>query len=244
MPLQVKGAHLKVAATNSKTTSTTTAGSRQIAALGLFCGVGWVEGRLWLGDWLAFVEAGPVVEGGEGAGLHAVNVEGAVEVIYFVLEDAGVPARGLDEVGFGALVEEFDADGAGTGDNGGKAWEAEAAFVEMFQFVAGVGDYGIDDDVERDGAAFAFGQVGGGEAFQEVLAVFDHSELERLADLWSGEADAGGVMHGVVHVSNEALYFFAGDFVRREESGRFAEDRFARLHNFQTHCVPSMRRSI
>ena len=68
-------------------------------ALCFFGGVG-----LGLGDGFAFVEAGPVVEGGEGAGLHAVNVEGAVEVIYFVLEDAGVPAGGLDEVGFGALV--------------------------------------------------------------------------------------------------------------------------------------------
>ena len=101
------------------------------AALRFFGGVG-----LGLGDGFAFVEAGPVVEGGEGAGLHAVNVEGAVEMIYFVLEDAGVPAGGLDEVGLGALVEEFDADGAGAGDDGGKTGEAEAAFVEIFYFVA------------------------------------------------------------------------------------------------------------
>ena len=57
-------------------------------------------------------------------------------MIYFVLEDAGVPAGGLDEVRLGALVEEFDADGAGAGNDGGKTWEAEAAFVEIFYFVA------------------------------------------------------------------------------------------------------------
>ncbi len=61
-----------------------------------------------------------------------------MEVIDFVLKDAGVPPGGLDEVGFGALVEVFDADGAGTGDHGGKTGEAEAAFVEIFHFVAGV----------------------------------------------------------------------------------------------------------
>jgi hypothetical protein len=159
-----------------------------------------------------------------------------MEVVYFVLEDAGVPAGGLDEVGFGALVEEFDADGAGAGDDGGKTGEAEAAFVEIFYFVARVGDYGIDDDVKRDGAAFAFGKIGGGVTFQEVFAVFDHGELERLADLRSGEADAGRVMHSVAHIADEALNFFAENFLRREEAGRFAENRFARLHNFQTHA--------
>jgi hypothetical protein len=192
---------------------------------------------LGLGDWFAFVEAGPVVEGGERAGLHTVNVEGAVEVIDFVLEDAGIPAGGLHEVGFGALVEVFDAHGAGARDYGGKTGEAEAAFVEIFNFVAGVGDRGIDDDVKRDGAAFAFVEVGGGVGFQQVFAVFDHGELQGLADLRRCEADAGGVTHGIAHIADEALNFFAENFLRREEPGRFAQNRFARLHNLQTHAV-------
>ncbi len=67
-----------------------------------------------------------------------------------MLEDAGVPARGLHELGLGALVEIFDADGAGAGDDCGKTGEAEAAFVEIFLIVAGVGDYRIDDYVKRE----------------------------------------------------------------------------------------------
>src|SRR5271154_3617616 len=193
--------------------------------------------RWRLRDGFAFVEAGVIVEGGEGAGVHAVNVEGAVEGIDFVLEDAGVPAGGLDEVGLGALVEVFDADGAGAGDHGGKAGEAEAAFVEIFYFVAGIGDYGIDDDVKRDGAAFTFGQIGRGIAFQEVFAIFDYGELQGLADLWRGQADPWRVMHRVAHIADEALDFFADDFLRREEPGVSAQTRFARLHNFQTHAV-------
>ena len=43
-------------------------------------------------------------------------------------------------------------------------------------------------------------------------------------------------MHGVVHIADEALGFFAEDFLRREEPGLFAQNRFARLHNFQTHA--------
>ena len=186
-------------------------------ALRFFWGVG-----LGLRDGLAFVEAGVIVHCGEGAGLHAVNVESAAEVIDFVLEDAGVPAGGLDEVGFGAFVEEFDADGAGAGDDGGKTWEAEAAFVKIFYFIAAVGDDGIDDYVKRDGVAFAFGEVVRGIALQQVFTVFDYGELQGLADLGGCEAYAGGVMHCVVHIANEALDFFAENFLGREEPGRFA----------------------
>jgi hypothetical protein len=85
----------------------------ETAALRIGLGV-----RLRLRDGFAFVEAGPVVEGGEGAGQHAIDVEGALEMIDFVLEDAGVPAGGLDELRFGALVEVLDADGVGTGNDG------------------------------------------------------------------------------------------------------------------------------
>jgi hypothetical protein len=48
-------------------------------ALDFFCGGRWIGGvRLGLGDGFAFVDAGVIVHCGEGAGLHAVNVEGAV----------------------------------------------------------------------------------------------------------------------------------------------------------------------
>src|SRR5580704_16925544 len=114
-------------------------------------------GRIWRNRF-AFVEAGPVVEGGEGAGYHAVNVEGAAEMVDFVLKNAGVPARGLNELGFGACVEILDADGAGAGHDGGKSGEAKAAFVEISLFVAFVGDHWIDDDVKWDRAALAFAE--------------------------------------------------------------------------------------
>jgi hypothetical protein len=200
--------------------------------------VRWGAG-LTLRDGFAFVEAGPVVQGGEGAGQHAIDVQGAAEVINFVLQDAGVPAAGLDELGFGALVEILDADGAGAGDDAGKAGEAEAAFVEISLFVAGVGDHRIDDDVEWDGAALPFGEVFRGERFEQIFAVFDYGELERQADLGRCEAYTGSVTHGVAHFVNETLGLFAEDFFRRERAGLFAQDRLARQHNFQTHSDSS-----
>jgi len=160
-------------------------------------------------------------------------------MIDFVLEDAGVPAGGLDELRFCALVEVFHSDGARARYDGGKAGEAEAAFVEIFLIVAGVSDYRIDDDVKGDGAALAFGEVVRGEGFQQIFAVFDDGELQWQAYLGRGEAHAGRVMHYVAHFLNEALGFFAENFFRREDAGLFAEDWLARLHDFQTHSESS-----
>src|SRR5277367_3666102 len=77
--------------------------------------------RWRLRDGFAFVEAGVVVEGGEGAGLHAVNVERAVEVIDFVLQDAGVPTGGWDGLRLTVLVQILDSNASRPGDDGGKA---------------------------------------------------------------------------------------------------------------------------
>ncbi len=167
-----------------------------------------------------------------------------MEVIDFVLEDAGVPAGSLDELRLGALVEIFDTDGARARDDGGETGEAEAAFVEIFLFVAGVGDYRIDDYVKGDGAAFSFGEVFRGEGFQQIFAVFDYGELQRQTYLRRGEAYAGSVTHGVAHFLNEALGIFAEDFFRSEQAGLFAENWLARLHNLQTHCVSLRWRSV
>ena len=42
-----------------------------------------------------------VVEGAEAAGFHAIDVEGAIQVVDLVLQDAGVPAGGFDHAGRG-----------------------------------------------------------------------------------------------------------------------------------------------
>ena len=97
-----------------------------------------------------------------------------MEVVDFVLEDAGVPAGGEDGFFFGVFVQVGDANLARAGDEGGKAGEAEAAFEELDVFNAEKFDFGVDDDVERDGGAFFFFQVGGWDWIQEVFAVFDH----------------------------------------------------------------------
>ena len=126
------------------------------------------------GDGLCFPEAIQIFERGEGARVHFVDVERAVKVIDFMLEDASVPAGGEDGFLFGVFVPVGDADLARSRDKGGEAGEAEAAFEELDGVVADEFDFGVDDDVERDGAALFFFQFGRRNCFQEVFAVFDH----------------------------------------------------------------------
>ena len=97
---------------------------------------------------LALPVARIIVQRGEAVGVHAVDVESAVEVIDFVLEDAGVPAGGLDHAGTSAFIEALDADGAGARDGGHEAGDAEAAFEKFHVVVAYRGELRIYDHVK------------------------------------------------------------------------------------------------
>ncbi len=79
-----------------------------------------------------------------------------MEVVDFVLEDAGVPAGGEDRFFFGVFVPVGDANLSRSGHESGKTGEAEAAFEELGGVVADDFDFRVDDGVERHGRAFFF----------------------------------------------------------------------------------------
>ncbi len=151
-------------------------------------------------------------------------------MIDFVLQNAGVPARGFDSF-FGAMfIEAIDADGARARDERGVAGQAKAALKENDGGIGRKDDLGIYQDVKGDGAALAFGEHLGRSVFQELLAVLDYGKLDRETYLGSGEADAGRVMHRLAHIDDETLDFFAGDFFCRKRSGRLTQDRITDLN--------------
>lgn len=197
--------------------------------------------RLVFRDWLALPVAVPVVQGCERPGVHAIEVERASEMVNLVLKDARVPPGGFDVARLGVFVEEFHANGVGARHHCGETRQAEAAFEEV-AFVHGhLHDSGIDEDVKRDGAAFFLQKILRRQSFQKILAIFDDRELQRESDLRSGETDTGRVDHGLLHVSNEPLRFFAEDFLWGEDSGGLPQDRVTGLHNFQPQdCLPGM----
>src|SRR5271165_5181287 len=138
------------------------------------------------------------------AGQHAVDVDGAVEMIDLVLQDSGVPAGGFDHLLLAVTPEAFDADAMRAGHYGGEAGHAQAAF-EKLDRIAMERDYGIDDDRKRNREAFALGEGLRVHAFQQIFAIFQYRESQWQSDLRSCQTDARRVAHGGAHEFDELL---------------------------------------
>ena len=97
----------------------------------------------------------PVVLGvshrAERTSLHAIDVERSVQVIDLVLQDARVPAVGVDCDRFGAFVQAFHADTQAAADDCRKPFDAKTPFKEVDCFIADQRQRRVDNDVEIDG---------------------------------------------------------------------------------------------
>ncbi len=148
--------------------------------------------------------------------IEAVGEEDAVEVVDFVLEDAGEPAFGGDFDCLATHVLTFDHDFCGAPDIvAGVARDAETAFAAKF-------------------LAFGFRNFGV-EHSNLAIFIFGDEDADGLSDLWSGEADALGGVHGIEHVFDElwerwveVMYFLR--FLAKDRV--FCSDYFAQCHCF------------
>src|SRR5205823_8484707 len=75
--------------------------------------------------------------------------------------------------------------------------EAEAALERGHDLVAANGQRRVHEYVKRHALALARGELVGAELRVIGRWIFDHDELDRLADLRRGEPDAGGRTHRV-----------------------------------------------
>src|SRR5260370_18267114 len=125
-----------------------------------------------------FPEAGEVFQCGQRTAVHAVYINSSVQVVYFMLKDAGVPSGGLDYAGCPFFVQAFHAYGARTRHESAEAGKTKASFEEL-NWRAGCGDdLGIDDDMEGNRFSFALEELFGGDSFGILTAIFDHGELQ------------------------------------------------------------------
>src|SRR5580658_6154813 len=62
---------------------------------------------------------------------HPVDVKRAVEMVDLVLQNAGIPAAGVNRHRLGALVQAIDSDGKRARHNGGEPGQAQAS-LEKF----------------------------------------------------------------------------------------------------------------
>ena len=156
----------------------------------------------WFGGGFEVFDFAAVGEFGDGG--HAVEEEDAVEVVVFVLHDAGGVVFEVFGEGLAVFVEGFDAEGGEAGDLDADVGEGEAAFF-AFLFAFFVGEDGVD---VGDGI-FAFGG-GGGDV-----------DAEGEADLGGGEADAFVFDHEIFHAFDDGtepvveMLDVLGDFFER-----------------------------
>src|SRR5260370_3906094 len=78
-----------------------------------------------------FPELVPVVKRGERAGVHTIDIESPAQVVDLVLQDARVPSRCFQCFFHSTFVQKFHADGARSGNKGGKTRQAEAPLEKL-----------------------------------------------------------------------------------------------------------------
>ena len=64
------------------------------------------------------------------------------------------------------------------------------------------------------------------------LAVFDYRHLERQANLRGGQPHSGRSAHGLAHVLDQFLYFFAPDFLWGNRTRLLPENRVSGMNDW------------
>ncbi len=86
--------------------------------------------------------------GGESSTVHAVDVQGTVEVVDLVLHDACVPTGCLEASGATMRVQRIHHDRAEPGHHGMKAADTETAFEELDLLTTDRLNSGVDQDLQ------------------------------------------------------------------------------------------------
>lgn len=145
---------------------------------------------------------------GSVGGAEAVDEERAVEVVGFVLEDAGQEVAGFEADFVAVEVVGFDLDCGVARDGGADAGDAETAFFVLFEPAAAAKD-GVYVD--------AFGILGVRLAF----GVGDEEPIGQI-DLVRGQADALVFIHQLEHLGDHFSQFgvHADERLRAVAKGR------------------------
>ena len=109
--------------------------------------------------------------------VHSIDVESALQVINFVLENPGIPSVGIDGSRFSPLVQVFNADSLRPRHDGGKTRQAEAPLMELDFILSGPNDLGIDEHVKWHRPPPFQCQFPGGKIFQDLFLIFNYRKL-------------------------------------------------------------------
>lgn len=170
----------------------------------------------------------------ESSRVHPVDVERAVEVIDFMLEDASIPAACFNYFGLALVVQTIYAYAPGPRDDGGEASQAQTAFEKLDTLIL-QGDSRIDDHLEWNGRSFALLQDLRISVLDILRLVFDNRNLQSSPDLRCRQSDTGCFVHRLSHTLDETLNFTAPNFVYTQAFGPLTQNRLTCLDDTEWH---------
>jgi hypothetical protein len=135
-------------------------------------------------------------------------------MVDLVLQNPRIPAYGVNHALISMLIQAGHPNRARPPYHRHQARDTETAFMERNVRRCEQLYLRIDNYLEGDGKALALTQLLGREAFLIFGLIFNHSDLKRFSNLRRGQAHPWGIPHGVSHVPNQILDFFAADLIR------------------------------
>ena len=150
-------------------------------------------------------------------------------MIDLVLQDAGVPASGIDLLRNSKLVEIVHPDPAVSRHLGGVSGDAEAALEEIDLRVAVHFQPGINEYVEGNALALALAQLFAAPGAVVLLAILDDGKLNAESDLRCRQADSGRLAKRFQHVGNRLLHISAQNLFLAKRTCGLPQDGLSNL---------------
>src|ERR1700733_2279835 len=107
--------------------------------------------------------AAQVIDAHEGPRLHSIDIEESMQMIDLMLQDAGMPALGLNSLRLTQLVPIFDDHLPRPFHQRAESGEAQAALEKLHLLVGLIDNAWVDENLKRNGLALAFRQPVGGD---------------------------------------------------------------------------------
>ncbi len=114
-------------------------------------------------------------------------------MVDLVLQNARIPARCLDAHRLTKMIQGLDQHPASARYNPRETGKAQTTFKESNFRRRDEMDSRIEQNMKRHRPALAFRQVSPGKIRMIFSLVLNDDYLQRLTDLWSGEADTGRI---------------------------------------------------
>src|SRR5580658_3809363 len=119
----------------------------------------------------------------EAATPHTVDVQRSAQMVDFVLQDARIPARGLDAYRLTKMIQSLNQDQASARYDTRETGKAETTFKESNFRLRHKMNLRVDQNMKRHRAALAFRQVTLGKICMIFSLVLNDGKLQRLAYL-------------------------------------------------------------